>query len=98
MSQGDVDQARRDDLAEYQSFVADFNQLLGEMTSLDSRVETDVIFGLRARVDQLYDQWISFGGGDSEYKNALLRIHTSLVWGIKKSVGNVVATQIELAQ
>ncbi len=98
ISQSDVDQARSDDLDEYKSFIVNFDKLLSEVSCLSSRVETEIVLDLRVRVDALYDQWVSFGGGDADYKNALLRLHSTLVAAIKKSAENDIATLNELAR
>ncbi len=85
LMQPDIDLARQNDLDEYEDFMTDFNDLLKEVASLTGSVETELILGMKERIDRLYERCVGFGIEQDEYKNALKKLHHTIMSAIRQA-------------
>ncbi|VAW73190.1 hypothetical protein MNBD_GAMMA12-552 [hydrothermal vent metagenome] len=85
LTQTDIDNARQNDIDEYQSFLEDFNHLLKEVSILTGAVETEIILEMKERIDTLYERCVSFGVEQSEYKTALQKLHHTIMNAIRQA-------------
>jgi len=85
LTQSDIDIARQDDIDEYENFLTDFNDLLQEVSALTGSVETELILGMKERIDRLYERCVSFGIEQNEYKNALKNLHHTILSAIRQA-------------
>ena len=85
LTQSDVDDARESDLDEYEGFLEDFNDLLKEVSHMTGTVETETILKMKERIDRLYERCVSFGTDHDEFKNALQKLHHTIMGAIRKA-------------
>jgi hypothetical protein len=72
--QADIDAARRADDEERERFLGDFQALLEETVNLAPNVESDVILGLKERLDMAYERSSSLPGDLSGIQQALRKL------------------------
>lgn len=85
LTQIDIDIAHQDDLDEYESFLEDFNGLLSEVSTLSGAVDTEMILEMKERIDRLYERCVGFGTEQDEYKNALQKLHHTIMAAIRQA-------------
>ena len=83
-----VDAARRRDQQELQGLRADFAQLLNDMAGLGDSADTEIVLGLKERIDRLYMQCAGLGGDPGKERQALLRLHDVVMASILKAAGS----------
>ena len=72
--QQDIDAARQQDAGEQEHFLADFQGLLQETVNLAPNVESDVILGIKERLDMAYEHSSSLPGEQTDIQQALRRL------------------------
>lgn len=83
-----VDAARLRDQQEQQDLRADFVKLLNEMAGLGDSADTEIVLGLKERIDRLYMQCAGLGGDHGKERQALMRLHDVVMTAIIKAAGS----------
>lgn len=98
VSAAELDAARRADQQDSEGFRREFRELLEEASQLAGTVDTDVVLGLKERVERLYEQCAGLGGDHRREKQGLLRLNEITVAAIRQAAGTDPLAQQELAQ
>lgn len=88
ITQADVDAARATDEREYQAFRTEFHQLLQEAGNMAGSVDTELVLGLKERIEQLYERCAGFGGDHSKEKQGLLRLNEVIMTAVRGAAGD----------
>lgn len=88
ISQADVDAARRADEQEYAEFRVQFHELLQEAGSMAGSVDTELVLGLKEKIEQLYEQCAGFGGDHEKEKQGLLRLNDVIMAAVRRAAGD----------
>jgi len=98
VSAAELDAARRGDQQDSEGFRREFRELLEEAGQLAGTVDTDLVLGLKERVERLYEQCAGLGGDHSREKDGLLRLNDIIVAAIRSAAGSDPLAQRELQQ
>lgn len=96
ITQTDVDSARAADAQEYREFRAQFHQLLQEAGEMAGSVDTELVLGLKERIEQLYEQCAAFGGDHAKEKEGLLRLNDVIMGAVRRAAGDDPVAMAEL--
>ncbi len=88
LTQEFVDEARQQDLEEYNQFLDDFNNLIQEVSQLEERIETEIILEFKERIDRMHDQCVGFGRDVSIYLQALSKLYETIMNTIRIGAAN----------
>lgn len=88
ITQADIDSARLADQHEYREFREQFRQLLQEAGEMAGSVETDLVLGLKERIEQLYEHCAAFGGDHAKEKQGLLRLNEVIMAAVRQAAGD----------
>lgn len=91
-------EARRRDQAEREAFEVQFRALLEAAASLKPSEESEVLLGLKARLDQAYTLLASLAGEHEPYRQGLRRLADLLVNAVRRAVANDPLALAELDQ
>lgn len=98
VSAAELDAARRADQQEYEGFRRELRELLEEAGELAGTVDTDLVLGLKERVERLYEQCAGLGGDHSREKQGLLQLNDIVVAAIRRAAGADPLAHQELEQ
>jgi hypothetical protein len=96
VSQARIDEARRKDDEEVRAFQQDFQQALKEVSEFTGHVDTEIILGIKERLDRLYEQCAGFSGDYSAEKQALLRLSQVIMQAIGRAAAGDTLAEEEL--
>lgn len=81
--QDDIDTARQRDSEELLDFLTGFQALLEQTVNLAPNVESDVILGLKERLDMAYEQSSSLAGDQANIQQALRRLVAVIMGAVR---------------
>ena len=92
----DLTQAQRKDNEELGRFMKEVRELVQEISSLGSKVESDVILKLKSKTDRYYEQCVGLPGNQHEVKQALNRLVDVMMSAIRKEAEQDATAMAEL--
>lgn len=96
VSEDELQRARSADRMEETRFLESLKDLLTEVTSLSAREETEVILGLKGRIDHMYEICAGLGGEHSREKAGLTHLNEVIMKTIRSAAGNDALAMEEL--
>ncbi len=88
ITQAELDDARLEDEREYQEFREQFHQLLHEAGEMAGSADTELVLGIKERIEQLYEQCAAFGGDHDKEKQGLLRLNEVIMGAVRRAAGD----------
>ncbi len=84
----DIQDARRADSADVESFIDEFRQLVVSVTELKPSADADVVLKLKESLDKLYETSAGLAGDQSEVQEMIKRLLSMMMQSMWKAVGN----------
>jgi hypothetical protein len=94
----EVEEARRRDQTEVRDFYETLRGLVEDAANLAPNVESDVVLGLKERLDQAYEQASGLAGDQSDARNAIRRLVSVTMKAVWVGAGADVQAHAELEQ
>jgi len=98
VSGAELDAARRADQQDSEGFRRELRELLQEAGEMAGVMDTDLVLGVKERVERLYEQCAGLGGDHSREKVGLLRLNDVVVGALRAAAGADPLAQQELQQ
>jgi len=83
-----IQDARREDSAEVDTFINDFRDLVKQVTELESSADADVVLKLKESLDKTYEASAGLAGDQSEIREMIQRLLSMMMQSMWKAVGN----------
>ncbi len=93
-----LQEAQRLDHEEIVEFLQTFQGLMAEAAKLGGNIGSEVILGLKERLDQTYEQACGLGDDQTETKEAIARLIEVIMRAVIAGAGNDAVAQAELEQ
>jgi len=84
----DIQDARRADSADVETFIETFRQLVVSVTELEPSADADVVLKLKESLDKLYETSAGLAGDQSEVREMIKRLLSMMMQSMWKAVGN----------
>ncbi len=84
----DIQDARRADSEEVESFINEFRDLVQEVSSLEPSADADAILKLKERLDKAYEASAGLAGEQAEIQQMIKRLLSMMMQSMWKAVGN----------
>lgn len=84
----DIQDARREDSAEVETFINDFRDLVKQVTELESSADADLVLKLKESLDKTYEASAGLAGDQSEIREMIQRLLSMMMQSMWKAVGN----------
>jgi hypothetical protein len=89
-------EARRQDLAEAEAFRDELMKLVEEAANLPAQADSELILGLKERLDKAYERACGLAGDQSRSKQAIQKLLGVIMKAVWKGAGNDLLAQQEL--
>jgi len=84
----DIQDARRVDSEEVETFFNEFRDLVQQVTELDASADADVILKLKEALDKTYERSAGLAGDQAEIREMIKRLLGMMMQSMWKAVGN----------
>ncbi len=84
----DIQDARRLDSSEVETFVNDFRDLVVEVTELDPNADVELILKIKETLDKTYELSAGLAGDQTEIQQMIKRLLNMMMQSMWKAVGN----------
>lgn len=96
ISLSEIEQARQADVAEAETFLNHFRDLVKQAVDVKPNADADVILKLKEQLDQAYEQTAGLPGDQREIQGMLQRLLKAIMQAMWKGVGNDTVAQQKL--
>jgi len=83
-----IQDARREDSAEVETFINEFRDLVKQVTELQPSADADVVLKLKESLDKAYEASAGLAGDQSEIREMIQRLLSMMMQSMWKAVGN----------
>ncbi len=84
----DIQDARRQDSSEVETFVNEFRDLVVEVTELDPNADVELILKIKETLDKTYEASAGLAGDQTEIQQMIKRLLNMMMQSMWKAVGN----------
>lgn len=84
----DIQEARRQDAEDVETFIAEFRDLVSKVTELKPNADADEILKLKEQLDKAYETSAGLAGNQEEIKQMIMRLLGLMMQSMWKAVGN----------
>jgi len=83
-----IQDARREDSAEVETFINEFRDLVKQVTELQPSADADIVLKLKESLDKAYEASAGLAGDQSEIREMIQRLLSMMMQSMWKAVGN----------
>jgi hypothetical protein len=98
LSTAAVQEAQRRDHDELVGFITDFRKLIHEAVNLKPNDDSEVILGLKERLDQAFERAAGLADDQTETKNAIKKLTAAIMAAVRNGAAGDPAALLELEQ
>jgi len=84
----DIQDARREDSAEVETFIEEFRSIVQQVTELEPNADVELILKLKESLDKAYEMSAGLAGDQAEVRDMIKRLLAMMMQSMWKAVGN----------